>query len=1091
MIELKSNPGDRIVELGGGDRPRVRPNVDCRPGPAVDVVADFNKPLPFKDGEFDGAFSQYALEHVSWRNVRAFLKEVCRIIKPGGKAAFVVPNTEEQMKWVLSRGWERRPPRDGMAAFEEASCVLFGDLDYPENSHKAFLSPPIIEELLKTAGFAQVHVTPYGECGTDMVVEAVKAPELPPPTLKETNVRLGRREQELEEEYARRARQGAPARERNFLPNVLGTNVERKLPDEIALAEKVNEVIEKKLESAVRAIPLKDLTKVQVIEGSKVVSETSVKGKPQEEKLKIVQEVVSAGKAENRAPLFDRAYFNGGGKVGGYAREGYWDYPVHEVTARHILARKPESVLELGCARGYVLKRVQDTGIYGAGLEISKHCYMTRVCDNVLLKDLCVTPWTDLSVSFTRGGGGLVEKFDLCYSVATLEHVPEEHVPAVIREMARTCKRGLHGIDFGQRDDGFDKTHICLKPKSWWEEQFAKNAPGWPVEILDKEELERGDFPKEVLEGDGRLKVNVGCVTEDTLIHTVRGYRRIDEVKVGDLVLTHKGRYRRVNDVSVRHHRGRMHRINVLGMGSIRITPEHPVYVVPDMVTRRGNVRRVGAEGKQWVEAKDVRREHFTFYPFEAERMCSATDDLSVFSAPGKPSRFPRGRRGHLLPKTVSADLFRFLGYYLAEGSVSKNQVSFCFHRKEKSYIDDVRRIGAGLFGTVPYERERGGDAYELVFSNVRMAELLHEMGGRYSEGKRLHDTILGFDQELQRQILVGAFRGDGSVARGRLSYGTVSSELARQIKFLLYRQGVLSRISVYDAVGVTRVWGGRVIQPKHVARHVRPSSTETAAVLCSEIFPGLERGVNKQSPSRKLKDGFYGYVRDVEEFDYDGPVWNLEVDEDNTYVTEIGVVHNSFTTMFHHGWVNVDQHDLAGWAQGHGYRFHKCDVRQGLPFGTGAVDLVYAGHFLNQLTYKEATAFLRDCRRVIRPDGVLRFIVPDARLLMTSYHNELCDRTGNHSDFSSPKLSEFDEVNENCAAAPTAVGKLWSLLHDGHQSCWDAETLMTALDGAGFHANNIGFRRTVGGNGGQLLRETLDTLPCLSLFVEAHPRSG
>jgi muramidase (phage lysozyme) len=74
MIEIKTDPNHRIVELGGGDRPRSRPNVDCRPGPSVDEVADFNKPLPFKDGEFDGAFSQYALEHVSWRNVRAFLK---------------------------------------------------------------------------------------------------------------------------------------------------------------------------------------------------------------------------------------------------------------------------------------------------------------------------------------------------------------------------------------------------------------------------------------------------------------------------------------------------------------------------------------------------------------------------------------------------------------------------------------------------------------------------------------------------------------------------------------------------------------------------------------------------------------------------------------------------------------------------------------------------------------------------------------------------------------------------------------------------------------------------------------------------------
>lgn len=208
MIELKTRPTDRLVELGGGDNPRLRPNVDCRPGPNVDLIADFNKPLPLPDGDFDGVFSQYALEHVSWRNVRGFLKEVCRILRPGGKAAFVVPNTEEQMRWVLSKGWEHRPPREGMGAFEESSCVLFGDLDYPENSHKAYFSPDIAVGLFKSAGFGDVHVTPCGECGTDMVVEAIKPPAAVLPEIDA-------------EEYARGVQKHVLSRERISRPGAL------------------------------------------------------------------------------------------------------------------------------------------------------------------------------------------------------------------------------------------------------------------------------------------------------------------------------------------------------------------------------------------------------------------------------------------------------------------------------------------------------------------------------------------------------------------------------------------------------------------------------------------------------------------------------------------------------------------------------------------------------------------------------------------------------------------------------------------------------------------------------------------------------
>jgi len=75
----------------------------------------------------------------------------------------------------------------------------------------------------------------------------------------------------------------------------------------------------------------------------------------------------------SREEMFDRHYFDGGKKVGGYAREGYWDFPVHEITFRYILDRKPESVLEIGSARGYVVKRLQDAGVRAQGIDISQY----------------------------------------------------------------------------------------------------------------------------------------------------------------------------------------------------------------------------------------------------------------------------------------------------------------------------------------------------------------------------------------------------------------------------------------------------------------------------------------------------------------------------------------------------------------------------------------------------------------------------------------------------------------------------------------------------------------------------------------------
>lgn len=205
---------------------------------------------------------------------------------------------------------------------------------------------------------------------------------------------------------------------------------------------------------------------------------------------------------------FDRDYFNGGSKVGGYAREGYWDYPVHWTTYRKVLERRPASVLELGCARGYVLKRLEDAGVRVRGLEISEHCRLTRVIDDVITWDITQTPWPVGD-----------QEFDLCLSIAVLEHIPEDKLPAVFAEMSRTCRRGLHGIDLHD-DDGFDKTHYTIRPEAWW---YTRLPAG--QDVVDKEVLEKGAI--EPPKGSG-VKLNLGSFT--TMFH--HGWRNLDRLNL-------------------------------------------------------------------------------------------------------------------------------------------------------------------------------------------------------------------------------------------------------------------------------------------------------------------------------------------------------------------------------------------------------------------------------------------------------------------------------------------------------------------------------------------------------------------------------
>jgi predicted SAM-dependent methyltransferase len=77
-------------------------------------------------------------------------------------------------------------------------------------------------------------------------------------------------------------------------------------------------------------------------------------------------------------------------------------------------------------------------------------------------------------------------------------------------------------------------------------------------------------------------------------------------------------------------------------------------------------------------------------------------------------------------------------------------------------------------------------------------------------------------------------------------------------------------------------------------------------------------------------------------------------------------------------GWINIDNQGLPGVDQ-------VLDVRKGLPFAGAAA--IYAEHFLEHLAFEDGLAFLAECRRVLRPDGVLRLSTPNLEWVLSTHY--------------------------------------------------------------------------------------------------------
>jgi SAM-dependent methyltransferase len=84
--------GKKILDVGcGNNKYPGAIGIDFNPRTEADVIHDLGVvPYPFDDNEFDEVFSHHVVEHVP--DVMAFISELHRITKPGGRIRLITPH---------------------------------------------------------------------------------------------------------------------------------------------------------------------------------------------------------------------------------------------------------------------------------------------------------------------------------------------------------------------------------------------------------------------------------------------------------------------------------------------------------------------------------------------------------------------------------------------------------------------------------------------------------------------------------------------------------------------------------------------------------------------------------------------------------------------------------------------------------------------------------------------------------------------------------------------------------------------------------------------------------------------------------------
>ncbi|MTJ82581.1 MAG: class I SAM-dependent methyltransferase [Telmatospirillum sp.] len=157
---------------------------------------------------------------------------------------------------------------------------------------------------------------------------------------------------------------------------------------------------------------------------------------PKTKRKDIIEERVQASEADREiARRFDKAYFDGPRRLGlgGYHYNPKFFTPVVEDMISHYGLTGNSSVLDVGCAKGFMLHdfKIALPDITVAGIDISDYCLQNAMPDvaQFLRHASCdLLPFPDKS-------------FDLVISIATIHNLDLEGVKRSLREIMRVSRK--------------------------------------------------------------------------------------------------------------------------------------------------------------------------------------------------------------------------------------------------------------------------------------------------------------------------------------------------------------------------------------------------------------------------------------------------------------------------------------------------------------------------------------------------------------------------------------------------------------------------------------------------------------------------
>lgn len=389
-----------------------------------------------------------------------------------------------------------------------------------------------------------------------------------------------------------------------------------------------------------------------------------------------------------------------------------------------------------------------------------------------------------------------------------------------------------------------------------------------------------------------------GCFPAKSLVKTENGFHNIEELQVGQKVLTHKGRFMPIIRTLWRPYKGKMIDLKVRKSNlNISLTGDHQVYVIKTkncvhqsrltrICQRRCNKKYCPRFYKDYkvekVPASELSLNDYLLYPINQEIKDLEIIDLEKYYN-RKESKF--GQDIAQIPTKVKVDekFLKLIGYYIAEGSNHRAYIRFSLGPHEEEFAKEIRRLIEEIFEIKSSIHQRRGKktGIEISACNSKLSNIFENLCGKGASNKHIPFELQFLSPKKQRVLLDAIYKGDGyqgkdsdcKTERKYKGITTISLILAEQLRDILLRLKIAPGIYVEkektDKKGVHHQRSYQITWRKDRISHY------------TDFYK---------------KEGVWYWIspiREIKERQFKGKVYNLTVAEDHSYMTPNFVVGN------------------------------------------------------------------------------------------------------------------------------------------------------------------------------------------------------